>query len=124
VSHNFAPSGTRGFKAAGDTADGNTATAICLKPGTELKFEEDVRYYVYTPGAERPDVTTVRACEARFTQVNKDKPDVHHDALEFATGEQILLTHLVEGQHARVLQLPAKPKTAAERENQRRAEHV
>ena len=31
---------------------------------------------------------------------------VHHDALEFANGEIILLTRLAEGQRATVLQLP------------------
>ena len=38
---------------------------------------------------------------AIFRQVN------HHDALEFPDGEMVLLTHLMEGQQATVLQLPA-----------------
>jgi hypothetical protein len=43
---------------------------------------------------------------ARFRQVNLEKPTAHHDALEFANGEIVLLTRLVEGQTAAVLQLP------------------
>jgi hypothetical protein len=43
-----------------------------------------------------------------FSQVNKNKPNVHHDALEFPDGQIVLLTHLCEGQHATVLQLPAR----------------
>jgi hypothetical protein len=31
----------------------------------------------------------------------------HHDALEFPDGEVVLLTYLMEGQEATVLQLPA-----------------
>jgi hypothetical protein len=34
---------------------------------------------------------------------------VHHDALEFPDGHIVLLTQLCEGQHATVLQLPARP---------------
>ena len=37
-------------------------------------------------------------------------------------GQQILLTHLEEGQTATVLQLPAAPKTELEAEKQKRAE--
>jgi hypothetical protein len=36
----------------------------------------------------------------------------HHDALEFASGEIILLTMLVGKQYATVLQLPAQPLAA------------
>jgi hypothetical protein len=39
---------------------------------------------------------------------------VHHDALEFADGTCVLLTDLLDGQEATVLQLPAQPKTPAE----------
>jgi hypothetical protein len=51
---------------------------------------------------------------AVFRQVNKNKPNVHHDALEFPDGKTVLLTHLCEGQHATVLQLPAHPRVAAD----------
>ena len=35
---------------------------------------------------------------ARFQQVNKDKPNVHHDALEFPNGQIVVVTRLCEGQ--------------------------
>jgi hypothetical protein len=61
---------------------------------------------------------------AIFRQVNKQRVAAHHDALEFADGQIVLLTLLAEGQQATVLQLPAEPKTADERENQKRAAYV
>jgi hypothetical protein len=36
-----------------------------------------------------------------------DNPYEHHDALEFPSGQVVLLTRLCEGQRATVLQLPA-----------------
>ena len=39
-----------------------------------------------------------------------DKPCTHHDALEFPDGQFVLLRHLLEGQRAVVLQLPAQAK--------------
>jgi hypothetical protein len=47
---------------------------------------------------------------AQFRQVNKGRSDAHRDALEFPDGGIVLLTHLCEGQHATVLQLPASPR--------------
>jgi hypothetical protein len=61
---------------------------------------------------------------AIFRQVNKDQLRVHHDALEFPDGQMVLLTELVEGQEATVLQLPAQPATAAEAEAQERVAYV
>jgi hypothetical protein len=61
---------------------------------------------------------------AIFRQVNKDQPRAHHDALEFPDGQMVLLTELVEGQEATVLQLPAQPATAAEAEAQERVAYV
>jgi hypothetical protein len=46
---------------------------------------------------------------ARFRQVNMDDPHVHHDALEFPGGQIVMVTRLVPGQTATVLQLPAEP---------------
>ena len=61
---------------------------------------------------------------AIFRQVNKQEVAVHHDALEFADGQIVLLTLLAEGQQATVLQLPAEPKCADDLEKQRRAAYV
>jgi hypothetical protein len=47
---------------------------------------------------------------ARFRQVDKEKPNVHHDALELPDGEIVMVTTLAGGQHATVLQLPASPR--------------
>jgi len=35
-----------------------------------------------------------------------EKPNTHHDALEFPSGTIVLLHKLCEGQHATILQLP------------------
>ena len=51
---------------------------------------------------------------ARFRRVNEDRKFVHHDALELPSGKVVLLTRLLGGQRATVLQLPA------EREAERR----
>jgi hypothetical protein len=44
---------------------------------------------------------------AIFRQINRDKQGTHHDALEFPDGQLVLLTFLLPGQQATVLQLPA-----------------
>jgi hypothetical protein len=44
--------------------------------------------------------------------------------LEFPDGQIVLLTHVLEGQEATVLQLPAQPATAAEAKAQERVAHV
>ena len=45
---------------------------------------------------------------AKFRQVDKDRSNVHHDALELPDGKTVLLTHLCKGQLATVLQLPVR----------------
>ena len=74
----FAQSITRGFAAVGEPD-----VAICLLPGTELAFEDDVRYHhaLSLFGKAR-----VGHKVARFRQVNMHDPHVHHDALEFPGG--------------------------------------
>jgi hypothetical protein len=46
---------------------------------------------------------------ARFRQIDLNKRYQHHDALEFSNGAIVLVTYLVAGQRATVLQLPALP---------------
>ena len=120
VSTGFIRFGTRGFAAIGEPN-----VAVCLLPGTEVAFETEVEY----EHAFRPLVPSLRfgfvgERLARFRQVNMDKPLVHHDALEFPDGQTVLLTELVEGQKATVLQLPAQPKTPAEEAAQKRVTYV
>ena len=97
---------TRGF-AAPDEQE----VAVCLLPGTELAFREAVRYEPRL-GFFGHRKTEQRV--ARFRKINGDNPHAHHDALEFPDGEVVLLTNLLEGQRASVLQLPAPPRVKAE----------
>jgi hypothetical protein len=94
--------GTRGFSAPEDFG-----MAVCLLPGTELSFESEVRRWSKWPSPWNEKVVSYRT--AIFRQINKHERATHHDALEFPTGEIVLLTTLVEGQQATVLQLPAAP---------------
>ena len=103
VSTRFGDSITRGFAGAGDPN-----VAVCLRPGTELAFERDVEFeHILGSGRE-----TIGARVARFRQIDAKTMHVHHDALEFPDGRLVLLTRLVEGQCATVLQLPAVPRAA------------
>ena len=98
VSTRFGDSITRGF-----SAENNPGVAVCLRPGTELAFERDVEFdHILSRGRD-----AVPAQVARFRQIDTESPHVHHDALEFPDGRVVLVTRLVEGQHATVLQLPA-----------------
>jgi hypothetical protein len=106
--------GTRGFAASEDVF-----TAVCVMPGTELAFDDEIT--VATTGLMFDGVKRTGHRTAIFRQVDKDTPHRHHDAIEFPNGELVLLTYLCEAQHATVLQLPAQPTTAAEVEEQRRA---
>jgi len=97
---------TTGFAAPEDAN-----MAVCVLPGTELAFATNINIH---PRWAFSWKITIKQTTAIFRQVNKDEPHTHHDALGFPDGHFVLLTHLVEGQEATVLQLPAKPKTAAE----------
>src|SRR4030081_2998368 len=98
VSTNFS-TGTHGFASPDDPK-----VAVCLRPGTEIAFENEV---VETGGMMLRKSVGDRL--ARFRQIALDKPYRHHDALEFSNGAIVLVTHLTVGQRATVLQLPAGP---------------
>ena len=110
--------GTRGFAASEDAA-----VAVCVLPGTELAFSDTVTLsdHRFIVGWK---VETLAYSTAIFRQVNKHDPRVHHDALEFPDGRIVLLTKLMVGQEAIVLQLPAHATTAAEAEAQKRTAYV
>ena len=110
-------SGTRGFSASEDAS-----VVVCLRPGTELSFADEVRCLPTGLLPWRDKVINHKT--AIFRQINKEKVHAHHDALEFPDGGIVLLTSLSEGQQATVLQLPAEPKTVSEAEAQWRATHV
>jgi hypothetical protein len=97
VSTDFS-TGTRGFASPDDPN-----VAVCLRPGTEIAFENEVQ----TGGMMSRKNVGDRL--ARFRQIALDKPYQHHDALEFSNGAIVLVTNLTAGQRATVLQLPASP---------------
>jgi hypothetical protein len=102
ISTSFPETITRGFASVGEPN-----VAVCLLPGTELAFEKEVQ-------CETAFVLRSK-CQlghkvAMFREINQGRSNVHHDALEFPDGQILLLTYLCEGQHATVLQLPARPR--------------
>jgi hypothetical protein len=105
--------GTRGF-----AAPESSTIAVCVLPGTELAFSDEVKVPAINFLAWRG--RAIGHATAIFRQIRKNEPRVHHDALEFPDGKIVLLTELCEGQEATVLQLPAQPKTPAEEEAQKR----
>jgi hypothetical protein len=78
--------------------------AVCLRPGTEIAFENDVQTHGMMFRKKNIDDRL-----ARFRQIDLNKPHQHHDALEFSNGTIVLVTDLAAGQRATVLQLPASP---------------
>jgi hypothetical protein len=116
TTHDFG-TGTRGFAASEDMN-----VAVCVLPGTELSFADEVRCLPTGLIAWRDKIIDHKT--AIFRQINKDRVVAHHDALEFPDGQLVLLTCLSEGQQATVLQLPAEPKTVVESEAQRRVVYV
>ena len=107
VSTDFTTSITRGF-----TEVGQPNVAVCLLPGTEIAFDDAV---MYDRAFSMFGKARIEHRVARFRQVNIDDPHVHHDALEFPSGQIVMATRLVPGQTATVLQLPA---SAREREQE------
>ncbi|MGA8610736.1 MAG: hypothetical protein WB760_03280 [Xanthobacteraceae bacterium] len=99
VATDFARSITRGFSAVGEPE-----VAVCLLPGTEIAFDEEVQY---DRAFSLFGKARIEHKVARFRQVNMDDPHVHHDALEFPGGQIVMVTRLMPGQRATVLQLPA-----------------
>ena len=93
---------------------GERKVAVCLLPGTEIAFENQVkrRPTGFQLSVFRRHTRPLTHKVARFRQINRDNPCTHHDALEFPDGQVVLLTHLRVGQHATVLQLPANASVA------------
>jgi hypothetical protein len=101
VSTTFPRTVTRGFAAECDRT-----VAVCLLPGTELGFEKDVKFRRWLwPQSAGSSVACFRKLSANSHE--------HRDALEFPDGRIVLLTQLVPGQRARVIQLPATVKVHA-----------
>jgi hypothetical protein len=109
--------GTRGF-----AASENANVAVCVRPGTELSFADEVT--CLPTGLLGWRDKAMKHKTAIFRQINKEKVAAHHDALEFPDGRIVFLTTLCEGQQATVLQLPTEPKTAVEAKSQRRVAYI
>jgi len=96
VTTTFRGTSTRGFASERDMG-----VAVCLLPGTELAFSEEIRYdnrWIWT--------RTVNSRVGKFGKMDPHVPERHHDAIEFPDGSYVLVTQLVEGQRVTVLQLP------------------
>jgi hypothetical protein len=99
VTTSFYGTSTRGFASKEEPG-----VAVCLLPGTELAFDQDVRYNRFWLSTKRAGFHV-----ARFCAIKPRAPEQHHDALEFPDGNTVLVNLLSEGQRARVLQLPVVP---------------
>ena len=79
VTTKFKNSVTRGFAAVEEPT-----VAVCVLPGTEIAFEQEVKYcHSLLPNQK------VAGRLARFRQINLEQASVHHDALEFPNGKII-----------------------------------
>ena len=94
VTTRFGHSFTGGFCAIGEPN-----VAVCLRPGTELAFDREIR----APAGFWLRLKGLGATVARFRQVNVDCRAMHHDALELPNGEFVYVTRLCEGQTATVI---------------------
>ena len=102
VTTTFRGSSTRGFASERDRT-----VAVCMLPGTELAFAEDVKYdnrWIWT--------RTINSRVGKFGKIDPMVPERHHDAIEFPDGSYVLVTQLCEGQRATVLQLPVTQRAA------------
>jgi hypothetical protein len=96
ITTTFRGTSTRGFASASDPT-----VAVCMLPGTELAFAEDVRYdnrWIWS--------RTIDCRVGKFGVIDPDLPHRHHDAIEFPDGRHVLVTQLSEKQRVTVLQLP------------------
>jgi hypothetical protein len=115
VTTELAKSSTRAFAAVGEHGaklvihDSPPEVAVCLLPGTELAFDDNVRY---DRAFSLLGKARVNHKVARFRQIDLDDPYVQHDALEFPDGKVLKVAQLATGQTATVLQLPVAPQHA------------
>jgi len=111
ITTTFRGTSTRGFASESDPA-----VAVCMLPGTELAFAENVKYdnrWIWT--------REISFRVGKFGAIDPDVPHRHHDAIEFPDGTNVLVTLLSEGQRVTVLQLPVTQQAA---EHATSAEHA
>jgi hypothetical protein len=100
ITKTFAGTATRGF-----ASESEPEIAVCMLPGTELAFAQEVRFdnrWIWT--------RTIKFRVGKFGAIDPHIPHRHHDAIEFPDGNWVLVTQLTEGQRATVLQLPVAAK--------------
>jgi hypothetical protein len=98
----------RGTSTRGFASEREPDVAVCMLPGTELAFADNVKYdsrWIWT--------RQVNFRVGKFGAVDQNIPDRHHDTIEFPDGSRVLVTLLCEGQRATVLQLPVVPQTVS-----------
>lgn len=96
ITTTFHGTSTRGF-----ASESEPNVAVCMLPGTELAFTENVRYdnrWIWTK--------EIDSRVGKFGAIEPGVPHRHHDAIEFPDGSRVLVTQLCEGQQLSVLQLP------------------
>jgi hypothetical protein len=101
ITTTFRGTSTRGF-----ASESEPGVAVCILPGTELAFAENVKYdnrWIWT--------REVDYRVGKFGAIDPDVPHRHHDAIEFPDGTNVLVTLLCEGQRATVLQMPVSQQT-------------
>jgi hypothetical protein len=110
ITTTFRGTSTRGF-----ASESEPTVAVCMLPGTELAFAENVKYdnrWIWTKA--------INSRVGKFGAIEPGVPQRHHDAIEFPDGGSVLVTQLCEGQRVTVLQLPVTqqatvhPRQAAE----------
>jgi len=91
----------RGTSTKGFASEHEPEVAVCLLPGTELAFAENVKYDSRWFWTRRSAFRV-----GKLGETDRNLADRHHDTIEFPDGSQVLVTLLREGQRATVLQLP------------------
>jgi hypothetical protein len=105
ITTTFRGTATRGFASANQPD-----VAVCMLPGTELAFADNVRYDSRWIWTRQVDFRV-----GKFGAIDGHIRNRHHDTIEFPDGSHVLVTLLCEGQRATVLQLPVAHQQAADR---------
>ena len=102
ITTTFRGTATRGFASANQPD-----VAVCMLPGTELAFADNVRYDSRWIWTRQVDFRV-----GKFGATDQHIRNRHHDTIEFPDGSHVLVTLLCEGQRATVLQLPVAQQAA------------
>ena len=76
----------RGTSSRGFASENEPMIAVCLRPGTELACDQDVKHdrrWIWT--------RTLRWRVGKFNQIAPEIADRHHDAIEFPDGTCVLV---------------------------------